>query len=322
MKSDSIEFGICPNCSSTEYFENYPMLGKQICIKCGHESEKIKLKIIEKQKEILDTCPFCGKEGEEDDTLFDKDDILVFKCKKCGKLDGYRFFDFSDYYCEFAGSHDSLSTEIAKQEGSYIHPASKYREFKRALRKMEKDPLKKCIKQLHYLINTKRQEILAADISTETIRNAEWKAQFFIKKNGPLTNKKLNCLYSAVLLCISGNKLTERQLEKIFGVTRKTIRKWKKILPPNFVSLPLGVLVCNAECQPKHTVVKVPIDIKSIVKLEKTLEDKCHFCEKIELLSWCIQYVNGTWSNICQKSYERLNNYSLEYGWKIEEYLL
>ena len=230
LKSDSIEFVICSHCSSIEYIEDYPSPGNLLCTQCGHESEKIRLKIIEIQKEILDTCPFCGKGGEEDDTLFEKDDILVFKCKKCGKLDGYKFFDFSDGECGFEGEPNYLLMINAKNQKKHFHTAQKYQKFKKVLRKREKDPLEKCKKQLQYLIKSKRQEILVVGINNETIRIAKLKAQSFIERKGPLTSKKLSCLFAAALLITPGNKLTERQLEKIFGVTRKTIRKWKEIL--------------------------------------------------------------------------------------------
>ena len=143
LKSDPIEFVICPNCSSSGYIEDSPALGKQGCAECGHESEKIRLKIIDDEKEISDTCPFCGKEGEEDDTLYEDDDILVFKCKKCGKLDGYTFAFFPEFDGGFEGTYDSFSITIANQEGKYVHPVSKYREFEKALRKKEKAMLEK-----------------------------------------------------------------------------------------------------------------------------------------------------------------------------------
>lgn len=92
MKTDLIEFGICPCCGSTEYIEDYPAKGKRVCIQCGHENVGIELKVVEKWEEILDNCPFCGNDGEEDDTLFEKDDLVIFKCKKCERLDGYKFF--------------------------------------------------------------------------------------------------------------------------------------------------------------------------------------------------------------------------------------
>ena len=230
LKSDSIEFVICPSCGSSGYIEDYPALGKQVCAECGHESEKIRLKIIAEEMEISDTCPFCGKEGDADDTLFEEDDILVFKCKKCGKLDGYKFSDFPEFDCGFEGTYDSLSIEIAKKEGKHVHPASKYREFEKALRKRENDPIEKSKKQLDYLIYSISQELSAAGIDRKVINRANCKVCLFIERKGPQTNKKLRSLFPAALLSIPGHRVTERQLEKILGVTRKTIRKWKQIL--------------------------------------------------------------------------------------------
>lgn len=170
MKTDPTEFGICPNCGSPEYMEDYPVAGKRVCIKCGHEDVKVKLKIIETEKEILDNCPFCGKEGEEDDTLFEKDDIIVFRCKKCGKLDGYKFFDFSGGGYDYDDvKYDSLSAKIAKQEGRFICSASRYKEFEKALRKRERDPVEKYKKRLNLLIDEKNEEMKVAGISYETV---------------------------------------------------------------------------------------------------------------------------------------------------------
>jgi len=230
LNINSIEFVICPHCSFSGYIEDYPTLGEQVCAECGHESEKIRLKIIDDEKEISDTCPFCGKEGEEDDTFFEDDDILVFKCKKCGKLDGYEFSDFPEFDCGFEGTYDSFSIKIANQEGKYVHPASKCREFEKALRKRENDPIEKCKKHLDYLIYSQRYKLLNLGISREIIDVAICKTKNFINLNGTQSDKKLNCLFPAALLVVSENKLTERQLEKIFPVTRKTIRKWKEIL--------------------------------------------------------------------------------------------
>ena len=38
---------------------------------------------IRTDQEILDDCPYCGKEGEEDDTLYETDEpenITIYKC--------------------------------------------------------------------------------------------------------------------------------------------------------------------------------------------------------------------------------------------------
>lgn len=52
MKTDPIESGICLNCGSTEYIEDYPVKGKRICVKCGHENVKMELKVVETGKEM------------------------------------------------------------------------------------------------------------------------------------------------------------------------------------------------------------------------------------------------------------------------------
>lgn len=320
MKNDQIEFVICPQCGSVDIIEDYPNPGKLLCTKCGHECEKIKL-----DNEFFDNCRFCGKERKEYDTFFEDDNVLIYQCKKCGKLSGCTTIGLSDFDCGFEGAPDSFSAKITKDEGSYIHPASKYGQWEKELRKKENDPIIKCKKQLDYLIHAQRYKLYSLGVSRELVNAAIRKAKNFIDRNGPQTNKRIDYLIPAALLNISENKLTERQLEKIFGVTRKTIRKWKHILQkePRTERFPLKLRISAyfPEGKSRHIVVEIPNEIKSITKLEKTFEDKCHFCEKIELLSWRIQYVNGSVSNICEKSYERLNNYALKYGWKIEEYL-
>jgi len=304
MKTDPIEFGVCPNCGSTEYMEDYPVKGKRVCIQCGHENVEIELKIVETWQGILDNCPFCGKEGEEDDTLFEKYDIVIFRCKKCGKLDGYKFFDSFGVGLEFDDrSYDPLLVKITEQEGrrskKIVLPikASRLREFAKALRKREKPPLEKCKKQLSLLIYERSQEMKAAGISYETIGNARWKTQSFLKNEGPLTNKQLRSIFPAALYLVQnsdlichgkvlGKKVTERELERIFDVTRKTIRKWKRILQ-------------------KHAIVEFPGEAEPATRLEKPYEDECAFCQEPKLLYWRIRFVDGSWSDICGSCYTR-----------------
>jgi transposase len=319
LKNDQIEFEICPQCGSVDIIEDYPSLGKLLCTQCGNEGEKIKL-----ENGFFDSCRFCGKERKEHDTFFEDDNVLIYKCEKCGKLSGCVVF--SDFVYGFDGVPDSFSVKIAKTEGSYIHPESKCREWEKELRKKENDLGEKCKKQLDYLIYAKQNKLFDLGISREIIDVAMSKAKIFIDRHGTQTNKKINCLLPAALLSVTEKKLTERQLEKIFGVTRKTIRKWKEILqkepkkerPP----LKLGLRAYIAEGKSRRIVVEIPTEIKSIARLEKPFEAKCHFCENIELLSWRVRYVNGSWSDICEKSYELLNDFATEYGWKIEQYLL
>jgi hypothetical protein len=83
------QFTVCPNCGSTKYFVGYPFEGKFGCARCLNEVLKVSLREMAIAEILVQKCPFCGKEGEEGDTLFDDDYVIVFKCKGCGKLDGY-----------------------------------------------------------------------------------------------------------------------------------------------------------------------------------------------------------------------------------------
>lgn len=250
METDLIQFGICPNCGSTEYMEDYPVTGKRICTQCGHENVKIKLKVVGIEQEISNLCPSCGKEREENETIVEEDDIIVFRCNKCEELDGYMLFDFSAYEPEFDDrAYNSLSVKIAEQEGrkgkriTLPMKASRLKEFKKSLGKKEKGSIEKCKKQLRRLLNEKTQEMNASGISTETINSARRKVVDYLKGK-PVTHRQLTSLLVAAIYEAShedligvggfkriGEKVSERQLEKIFEVKRKTMRKWRKRLP-------------------------------------------------------------------------------------------
>ena len=121
MTADLTNLIICPDCGSTEYMENYPAVGKKLCIECGHESVEIKLKTIGSPYELLKECPFCGKEREKGAPLHEDEFTIVYKCKKCGKLAGYcdLGFPFAGYAAH-QGAYTHLACEIAKCEGKPI----------------------------------------------------------------------------------------------------------------------------------------------------------------------------------------------------------
>ncbi len=84
---------ICPNCGSTRYFEDYPVLGVSICELCGHEVTSTPVKEVDEEIEerffSKRICRACGRD-QTDDLLLDSERIVVFKCKGCGQLDAYR----------------------------------------------------------------------------------------------------------------------------------------------------------------------------------------------------------------------------------------
>lgn len=325
-----MDFEICPKCGSIDLIEDYPVASKGICLKCGHESIRMKLKTIYEEQQILDNCPFCGKEGEEDDTLFEKDNILIFKCKKCGRLDGYRFVDFGDPYSDVPGeySYAPFSVEIARQEGRFIYSAAKYQEFAKALRKKEKEmqPIEKCKQQLYFLINCKTCEMKEAGISSETINIVRWEVRGFLERKGPVTRKQLRSIFAAALSLIQrtdqilykrflGKKVADGQLEKIFNVTRKTIRKWRKTLKEKSVfqiNLRKRALSRDSDGRRKYKIIDIPSEVEFLKKLDKSIKGECDFCEKPKLLSWRLQFVDGSWSDICEESKTFIERYLRE----------
>ena len=101
MQMNLTEFRLCPNCGSTEYLENYPTPGFLICGICTQRTIKIPLTEMTEEEIYATNCSSCGKEGEDGETLFENDKVVVFKCKKCGTIDGYeirvkRDDDFGD----------------------------------------------------------------------------------------------------------------------------------------------------------------------------------------------------------------------------------
>ena len=141
------------------------------------------------------------------------------------------------------------------------------------------------------------------------------------------TKKQLESLLSAAialtqddLIRISNfrTKITERQMENIFDVDRKTMRKWKKILRENHSPQQLIVYAHLGLEEFANRKTEIPKDLQAVRKIENPQKGKCDFCEQNKLLVWQLEYSFGLWNKICQDSYERLKGYSLEEEWKIE----
>ena len=91
------ELKLCPVCGSTEYMENYPTPDTAICEDCGHQITSIVLKEvseeIEEQFFAKRKCSSCEAEDPTEKPLFDDLSffrVVVYKCKACGKLNGYK----------------------------------------------------------------------------------------------------------------------------------------------------------------------------------------------------------------------------------------
>ncbi|MBN1245550.1 hypothetical protein JXA31_08150 [Candidatus Bathyarchaeota archaeon] len=317
MSAKTLEFKICGHCGSIAYLEDYPVTGTTICAKCAQQIIKIPLRELPEEEIIQQPCPFCGKEGEEDDTVFDDDNIMVFKCKGCGKLDGYRialeptYADNEDLEdVEYSGK----AVAIAKREGSYLYSASKAKELSKALQKKEKDPIEQNTKQLHQLIKTETEPLKKLGITDSTITNAFSQARNHIVDKDAITEKQLVSLVAASILLAEDIQVrrrelpkgfaTERNISEIFNVDRKTIRKWKRQMEEKRHHPKWGVYIYRPNGLLESGIIEIPEDIEAVTKLEKPYNGKCCILGGDYPISWRIKYKNGSWSDICQRAYE------------------
>jgi hypothetical protein len=191
---------------------------------------------------IQQPCPFCGKEGEEDDTLLDEKNILVYKCKRCGKLDGYSIaLGPPDGIGPAPRQHSTNPQKKQKPVSLYklegykpVYSAEDAERLAKLLKKAENDPKEKCKRLLRQWVKQKVGVIEKMGVPSQTIEIARRKVEFFIDKNGRQTNKRLVSIFLTSIYIVhnkeSSQKITERTIQKSFGIDRKTLRKWKRTL--------------------------------------------------------------------------------------------
>jgi hypothetical protein len=239
-----IEFILCPVCNTEKYSVRYSADGRKICTKCGNDLIITKLRLLDDEDEMPDNCVFCGEEDLRDSAFFsNQKDVIIFKCKKCGGLDGYRYIDLYDYpnFDEPDESqYSNIAIKIAEEEGRPILSPSAHKKIIKVIEKKRKNSKLKCQEKINALIKEKAKELEAAQIDPQIVKNAILRAKHSIRIHGPYTEKQLRILLSATILEIQERLLckgkiikkttSERQLMKIFGIARKTIRKWKKKL--------------------------------------------------------------------------------------------
>jgi hypothetical protein len=243
MMSRLIDFALCPVCLEEKHYIPYSN-GRKICAKCKNELIVVKLRLLDAKDEIPNNCPFCGKEREEDDTIYRKYRVVVFRCKKCGRFDGYKYnledddwgygFDLSDEM------YPRKTMKIAEKEGKPITSASAIKKIIKKINKKKKDPKLKCREQLNGLIKEKSKPLKSARVDPNIMETASQLAHYLIRTKGAYTAKQLKILYSAAILAaqeklmrngsITKKTTSERQLSEIFKVDRKTLRKWKRRL--------------------------------------------------------------------------------------------
>ena len=320
MQMNLSKFTLCPECGSTERLENYPSSGVSVCGKCGHRAITISLTEMREDKVYDQVCSFCGAEGEDDDTLFENESVVVFKCKKCGTIDGYFITEEpldrdrpGDEPYDLNFSREAI--EIAQSEGTAnVFSASKYQEISRALKKKEKDPKEQNKRQLWQLEKEKTPLLRKVEIMEDTIKMAASEVQSYLSAKEAVTLKQLTILFAASILVSEELQLrrkdlplghaTERNLSEIFNVDRKTIRKWKTLMLQQRPKVTWGVNVYNSAGLIETARIEIPEDIIEVIKLGQPSADKCCFFVGKHPLCWRIKYRNGNYSDISSEAYE------------------
>ncbi len=214
------------------------------------ETVEMKIKTIEDADDILEECPKCLK--DLDDLYWRSDqvknpfflavDLAVVFCKDCKLYFAYWINE---------PTWDPSSGEINEDKDSakQTYPLGKNADSKRINKKCRtvyskslKDTQERT-KKIELLIQTKLPQLYEAGLSISTINFAKNKVIRYLnnEKPTPTGPSKLvaGAIYSTAngvtsdgsnLWKHQGEGITEEKLEMIFGVTRKTIRRWAKIL--------------------------------------------------------------------------------------------
>lgn len=317
MQMNKTEFRLCPKCGSTESLEDYPAPGMSICVKCGAELIKIPLTEISEDRIYEQDCSFCGAEGEEGDDLFDNGFVVVYKCKKCGTIDGYsvvkQAYDSGD--SSYDGNYSYETIKIAQKEGTpNLFSAAKYKEIAKALKKQEKDAQEQNKRYLFKLEKEKTPLLLKIGVRKETIKEAIFSVQNIIEKTENMTQKHINILFAAKILQLEEHAFRTRDIPKklanesniseITNVDRKTLRKWKNLLKEKYDKTKLSIQVHKQDGESDFALIDIPDDIAEVVKLDQPYVGECQFSLKNCRLEWRIKYQNETWSDISQNAYE------------------
>jgi hypothetical protein len=238
------KFTVCPKCGSIEYSIDYAAEGLKTCKQCKQVMKAIMLKRILPEQDIPDNCSFCGKEGEGDDKLpVCTEGVFVFHCKGCGELDGFYYpEEYNDevygYLDSDDGSYSRMDVKLAQQEGKRILSASQGREILKAIKKHENGPAVKGRRRLLALAFEKKIILQEIGVSPEIVQMSIHQVEAFIQREGEQTEKQLINLFASALYVTQKNsnenkkpykELTERTLQTVLGIDRKTLRKWKKV---------------------------------------------------------------------------------------------
>ncbi|TRZ53848.1 MAG: hypothetical protein D4S01_00555 [Dehalococcoidia bacterium] len=187
-------------------------------------------------------------------------DLVVLKCKNCSSFHSFWIepYTFDDTF--ITPTKDDMKGRILEppqweDRGKPEWGEGKQPKFSKNIAKIYEKTviqLEDIDKVLASLIQNKQPELYKAGLSNETILAARNKMVDYLKSNS-VTRKQLTGLFAAAIYGASheeyigvegyrrgGEKIGEHQLEKLFGITRKTIRRWRSLLKNQYLTKILG----------------------------------------------------------------------------------
>jgi len=210
------------------------------------ETVDMKIETLNDYDTVPNHCPtcdcemdeiYCRSEKTESDPVFD---LIVYRCPECKAAYACWIEDsYADPWFDLAGENENPTTNT--------YPLGKNNEQKTS---------KKCIarylesisthdrrnRELDRLIQKKLPTLYATGLSLTTIDFAR-RTVIDYSKNHNSSSKSLAKLLAAAIYIKAnstttngglwkhkGEGISERRLEEIFGVSRKTIRKWARLL--------------------------------------------------------------------------------------------
>lgn len=204
------------------------------------ESVQMTISTIHEDETVPRNCLQCGETMQE---LYERCptaviDLIVCECEGCNMY--YAFWiESPGFGFDFTPTWEDI-TRTAPLHGRKLKlPKETGQTNKKALYGLEDVK-----ERLNSIIQDKLANLYTVGLSIETINSARNKVLNHLRYNC-VTSKQLVQLLAAAVYEAShedlaagvdstckrvGERVSERQLEKIFGVTRKTIRKWKNIL--------------------------------------------------------------------------------------------
>lgn len=198
--------------------------------------EEARIYIDDQTEMVLDTvksyehipldCSKCKEDLEEiysrpDDELqgWNDFDLVVLKCEKCKSYLAFYVQPFTEQVQEFITPREEEILKVLPQQ---------YDVQTRLVRKMRKRATE--FNSVYEIYREKMNPI--KKLSNETIKHIHEIVEKHIKTTGYSAHKKYNSLIAAATYKASQEtveeRLTERKISQIFGVTRKTLRRWVK----------------------------------------------------------------------------------------------